>query len=96
MLRYVYWTDWGEKSSSIERISMDGALETREKIISEDITWPNGLTLDLIQKRLYWIDAKLRRLEVADFDGKNRKLLVNSGTLQPFFRSKFRMLIFLD
>ena len=79
LFRYVYWTDWGEKSSSIERMSMDGALETRQKIISEDITWPNGLTLDLVQKRVYWIDAKLRRLEVADFDGRNRKVLVNSG-----------------
>lgn len=68
---------------------MDGALETREKIISEDITWPNGLTLDLVQKRVYWIDAKLRRLEVADFDGKNRKVLVNSGNVLTFFWYNF-------
>ena len=58
---------------------MDGDVSTRKKIVTENIKWPNGLTLDLVQRKLYWIDAKLRRLEVADFEGNNRKLLVDSG-----------------
>lgn len=60
---------------------MDGALETREKVVADNIQWPNGLTLDLIQKKMYWIDAKLRLIEVADLNGKNRKILTNSGKL---------------
>ena len=62
-------------------MSMDGALETREKVVADNIQWPNGLTLDLIQKKMYWIDAKLRLIEVADLNGKNRKILTNSGKL---------------
>ena len=61
---------------------MDGDLSTREMIVSDNIVWPNGLTLDLVQRRMYWVDAKLTRLEVADLDGKNRMLLTRLGTSQ--------------
>ena len=74
----MYWTDWG-KSPGIERISMDGDVNTRIKLISEDIKWPNGLTLDLAQRKMYWIDAKLRRVEVSDLLGNNRKIIKNNG-----------------
>ena len=54
---------------------MDGNIETRKELVKNGIIWPNGITVDLVQHKLYWIDAKLNRLEVADLDGKNRKLL---------------------
>lgn len=78
LFRYLYWTDWG-KNAAIERISMNGDLKTREKLISTDIVWPNGLTLDLIQKKMYWIDAKLDSIEVADFHGGNRQIIKKNG-----------------
>jgi len=64
---------------------MDGDLKTRKKIIDKNIVWPNGLTLDLIQRKLYWIDAKLRSLEVADLDGNNRKLITEAGKGRIFY-----------
>ncbi|XP_065669353.1 low-density lipoprotein receptor 2 isoform X3 [Hydra vulgaris] len=85
----IYWSDWGD-SAVISRISMDGNKETRKSIVDKDIIWPNGLTLDLIQRKLYWICAKLKRLEVIDFDGKNRKLLRMLGEMHPFSLDGFQ------
>ena len=83
IFRYLYWTDWGRKPG-IERISMDGDLTTRSQIISTDIIWPNGLTLDYAQNKIYWTDSKLKRLEVANMDGTGRVLLTSSKIDSPF------------
>ena len=56
---------------------MDGEVATREKVVSKDIVWPNGLTLDIAQSKMYWVDAKLKRLEVANLDGSGRKIIGN-------------------
>lgn len=49
---YMYWTDWGS-SPRIERAGMDGTH--RQTIVSTNVKWPNGLTLDLERKRVYWV-----------------------------------------
>ena len=56
--RYLYWTDWGEVPK-IERAGMDGSTRSRQVIIQENIFWPNGLTLDYDESRIFWADAKL-------------------------------------
>ena len=43
--RLLFWTDWGEVPK-IERAGMDGDLSTRSVFVSEDIYWPNGITID--------------------------------------------------
>ena len=59
---------------------MDGSPNTRIKLIKNDIVWPNGITLDIPQGKIYWIDAKLKRIEVADMiDGKNRQIIRQKG-----------------
>lgn len=50
---WMFWTDWGA-SPRIERAGMDGSH--RETVVSYDVKWPNGLTLDLVQKRVYWVN----------------------------------------
>lgn len=49
---FMYWTDWGA-SPRIERAGMDGSH--RQVIIESNVKWPNGLTLDLERKRVYWV-----------------------------------------
>jgi len=80
---YLYWSDWGSEAA-IERISMDGNKTTREAVIKHDIKWPNGLTLDFEYNRLYWADAKLLKLEVANMDGTGRRILARSIIGFPF------------
>eukprot|EP00795_Rhopilema_esculentum_P005428 gene5428-601_t len=85
---YLYWTDWGSQAG-IERIGMDGDNSTRQHLISDNIVWPNGLTLDFAQNKMYWVDSKLKRLEVANMDGSGRKLLAHNTLNKPFALTNF-------
>ena len=53
----LYWTDWGV--SSIESASIDGV--NRRKLITKDLVWPNGLTIDTVESRMFWVDASIDR-----------------------------------
>lgn len=81
MFRFIYWTDWGS-NAAIEKISMDGDINTRKILVDKNVYWPNGMTLDLIQRKLYWIDAKLKRVEAINFDGSNRMVIKQTGMLK--------------
>ena len=52
--RYLFWSDWG-KSPKIERAEMDGS--NRVAIVTENLVWPNGLTVDEDTNRIIWADA---------------------------------------
>ena len=41
------------------------------------VRWPNGLTLDLVMEKLYWVDAKLHVIGCSNFDGSN----IRSGSV---------------
>ena len=44
-------------SSYIGRIGMDGSEPTR--LITENLGWPNALTIEFETNRLWWADAHL-------------------------------------
>lgn len=54
--RYMYWTDWGTHAK-IERATLGGNF--RMEIVNSSLVWPNGLTLDYVDERIYWADASL-------------------------------------
>lgn len=56
----MYWTDWGDKAF-IGRVGMDGTNKT--PIITTKIEWPNGITIDYTNDKLYWSDAHLNYIE---------------------------------
>lgn len=55
----------------IERADMDGS--NRKSVIVSEIFWPNGLTIDYTDSKIYWADAKHHVIERATFDGRERK-----------------------
>lgn len=59
----MYWCDWGAKPK-IELANMDG--DSRRTLVKRGLYWPNGLTLDELNNRLYWVDAYLDLLEYYD------------------------------
>ena len=71
--RYMWWTDWGHEPK-IERAFLDGT--NREAIIDKGLEWPNGIAVDFKERKLYWGDARLDKIEVANFDGTGRRALV--------------------
>ena len=54
----MYWSDWGS-SPSIKKASLDGS--NVETVINTGVTWPNGLAIDVEEKRLYWADGWVER-----------------------------------
>ena len=45
---------------------------------------PNGLALDSDNKKLYWCDAKLDRVEMASIDGSDRRVVADKDLPHPF------------
>lgn len=62
----MYWSDWGT-SGRIERAAMDGSTR---KVLINKLGRSNGLTIDYIERRLYWIDIDALKIESSDLSGK--------------------------
>lgn len=68
---------------------MDG--QNRTKLVDTKIVFPHGITLDLVNRLVYWADAYLDYIEVVDYEGKNRHtiiqgLLVSAACPNPAVR----------
>uniref|UniRef100_A0A8D3BYL8 Low density lipoprotein receptor a n=1 Tax=Scophthalmus maximus TaxID=52904 RepID=A0A8D3BYL8_SCOMX len=70
---FVYWTDWGNPAK-IEKGGLNGG--DRIALVTDNIVWPNGITLDLLNQRLYWVDSKLHTLSSIDVQGGGRHTLI--------------------
>ncbi|XP_028310532.1 low density lipoprotein receptor a isoform X2 [Gouania willdenowi] len=70
---FVYWTDWGNPAK-IEKGGLNGG--DRTPLVTDNIVWPNGITLDLLNHRLYWVDSKLHTLSSMDAQGGTRRTLI--------------------
>ncbi|XP_065070003.1 low-density lipoprotein receptor 1-like [Rhopilema esculentum] len=81
--RHIYWTDWGA-NAKIEKISMDGDLDTR--VVLHNLTggWPNGISIDFALLRLYWTDAKRKLIESSRLDGSDRRVIRELPDHHPF------------
>ncbi|KAM3855508.1 LOW QUALITY PROTEIN: low-density lipoprotein receptor-related protein 1B [Vipera latastei] len=69
----LFFTDYGNVAK-IERCDMDGMNRTR--IVISKIEQPTALTLDLVNKYVYWIDVYLDFLGVVDYQGRNRQTII--------------------
>lgn len=84
-LRWMYWTDWEEdpkesKRGRIERAWMDGSNRNMF-LSSKTVLWPNGLSLDVPQGILYWVDAYYDRIEMVYLNSSERKVSMRSPPL---------------
>ncbi|XP_025087886.1 low-density lipoprotein receptor-related protein 4-like isoform X3 [Pomacea canaliculata] len=69
----LFWTDWGTKAK-IERAFLDGTQ--REPLVTTGLGFPNALSIDYEAERLYWVDAKLDKIETSDLNGLHRVTLL--------------------
>ncbi len=76
----MFWTNV-VKVPRIERAAIDGTEKTT--LFSTSIGEPGGLAVDVHAEKIYWSDLELKRIEFSDFDGGNRKVLVDKGILLP-------------
>ncbi|XP_067949899.1 low-density lipoprotein receptor-related protein 2-like [Watersipora subatra] len=83
---YMFITDSITQSDSkaqgrIYRYAMDGT--DKMIIVSEDLMSPQGIVTDIVNQRLYWIDSSTDKLEMSDYNGLGRKILLNGGQTIP-------------
>ncbi|XP_043483348.1 low-density lipoprotein receptor-related protein 4 isoform X2 [Leptopilina heterotoma] len=77
---YIFWTEWGDHPK-IVRALLDGSM--KKTIISSDLHFPNGLSIDYTHRKLYWADALKDRIEVSHLNGRFRVALIPDAT-NPF------------
>ncbi|CAG9761873.1 unnamed protein product [Ceutorhynchus assimilis] len=81
-LGWLFWSDWNEKDTKVERSNLDGS--ERIFIVHDNLGWPNGITLDLKNQKIYWCDAKSDKIEYANMDGTDRRALITDTLPHPF------------
>ena len=86
----MFWSDWGAVPK-IERSGMDGSY--RQVILKDSVRWPNGLTVDLVLDKLYWVDAKLNTIGSSNLDGSDTRTILFST---QHLRHSFSISVFSD
>ena len=62
----LFWTDVGDQPR-ILRSGLDGSQS--EVILSTSLIWPTGIAIDVVKKRLFWMDVRMHSITSCDFDG---------------------------
>uniref|UniRef100_A0A8C0ILW1 Low density lipoprotein receptor n=1 Tax=Chelonoidis abingdonii TaxID=106734 RepID=A0A8C0ILW1_CHEAB len=87
---FMYWTDWGS-SAKIAKSGLNGVDSF--PLVQDGIEWPNGITLDLVNQRLYWVDSKLHSISSVGVDGGSRKTILED---QERLAHPFAVTVFED
>ena len=45
---------------------------------------PKGIAVDWVAKHIYWTDAGSRKVEMSNYDGKQRRSVITTALDQPF------------
>jgi hypothetical protein len=56
-LGLLFYSDWHEDNPHIGTANMDGS-DPRPLFGAPLVQWPNGLSIDPLANRLYWVDAQ--------------------------------------
>ncbi|CAH2305432.1 low-density lipo receptor-related 1B [Pelobates cultripes] len=78
----LFFTDYGNVAK-IERCDLNGMNRTR--IVLTKIEQPTALTLDLVNKLVYWADVYLDYIEVADYEGRNRHTIIHGKEVSQVY-----------
>ena len=78
---YMFYTDWAEKAVCVGRAQLDGSNHSiiinsvnQRGIIQ--VKWLNGITVDTVSERVYWVDAALDFIASSNLDGNDFKKVV--------------------
>ncbi|KAG5261796.1 hypothetical protein AALO_G00288490 [Alosa alosa] len=87
----MFWSEIGSEPQ-IERSGMDGS--DRRLVVSESLSWPVSVTIDLLEERVYWTDERLKCIGSASLTGENIKLLQLPETPSPFSVAVFNDMVY--
>ena len=83
---YIFFTSW-HLQAYIGRIGMDGSNMTRIVATTQGdkLAWPNALTIDYFSEKIWWADAHLDYIAFSDFDGNNKKMVLEGNSVPHVF-----------
>ncbi|XP_042911694.2 very low-density lipoprotein receptor [Parasteatoda tepidariorum] len=94
----MFWSIWNVFARSqwgiIERADLDGS--ERVVIVTNDLYFPSCVTVDEVTERIYWADLKTFVVEFADFEGRQRKILLEKGQYKPLSMAIFEDYLFFS
>ncbi|KAJ8687024.1 hypothetical protein QAD02_022818 [Eretmocerus hayati] len=96
MAGYMFWTDWAPGNASVNRANLDG---TNVKHLHRNIVeWPNGITIDHIAERIYWVDARQDYIGSSDFEGQYFKRIISDDdrVSHPFAVAVYKSNMYWD
>ena len=81
----IFWSNWAsveEQSEASGTISLAWLTgQGRRELVTTDLHWPNGLTLDMTRDMIYWCDTWAGRIESQGYDDSHpvpRRVVYNS------------------
>ncbi|XP_044750079.1 sortilin-related receptor-like [Coccinella septempunctata] len=94
---YLFWTDWSSDNPSVNRADLDGT-HLKPLFKKPIVEWPNGITIDYIAERIYWVDAKQDYIASADLHGDDMKYVIRGSEVvsHPFAVAVFKNTMFWD
>ncbi|XP_014221695.1 sortilin-related receptor-like [Trichogramma pretiosum] len=96
MLGYMFWTDWAPGNASVNRANLDGS--NAKQLFHNHVEWPNGITIDHIAERIYWVDARQDYIGSSDFEGNGFKKIIENDerVSHPFAVAVFKDNMYWD
>ncbi|KAJ8282634.1 hypothetical protein COCON_G00051530 [Conger conger] len=92
MRGYMFWTQWGQ-TSCIGRAHLDGSEQV--VLVNSGIAWPNGISIDYEENKLYWCDARTDKIERINLEtGENREIVLSATNVDLFSVTVFGTYIY--
>jgi hypothetical protein len=66
---------------SIRRLNFDG--KEMEVFLDENVDFPEGVSVDVQARNLFWTDSGKRTIEVANLETKTRRILFDEQIRNP-------------
>lgn len=78
---FIFFSEW-DRPANITRANADGS----GLLVFKNVTlgWPNGLSIDFKEDRVYWCDALLDHVQHANLDGSDIKTVNSRLIRHPF------------
>jgi hypothetical protein len=70
----LFYSTWNQslRNGKIMKSSQDGS----NRIVLKDVIYPEVLTIDVISRRIFWLDIVLNTFSSINFDGEDFKTFV--------------------
>lgn len=88
---FMFYTKLTELGN-LERANLDGTNQTI--LVSHKIIYPYGLSIDLANEHIYWVDRYMDSIERIDYNGKHRWSLKKSAISSIILKSLHSICIF--